>query len=113
MFVTSNMALSKAVKGKLKTSDYFSQRSVSSAMVEEEEDYRVDRSFMTDAYRVNSWVRAIVDTTKERAIQSELFPIPLSTKIDTKSNDYSDTVKRHMESVMNLMMIPNEDYESF
>ena len=68
MFVTSKM-LQKAIPGRLKKSDYLSSTDTGSALAESEDDYRITRQFMTDAYKANSWIRAIVDLTSERFSQ--------------------------------------------
>jgi len=122
MFGTSKSTLisKSSTKGRLMSSDYMrnysnpTEASVANmASVEQNLDYRIDRSFMTDAYRVSPFIRSIVEITKNRFDQVELFPMPLSTKKDSKPSDYSSKIKKRMEDVVSLLMKPNDDYESF
>jgi HK97 family phage portal protein len=115
MFLTSKMLASKAISGEVRNSVYFGSGNtgLTGTLTESDEDFRIGRSFMTDAYRVNPWIRAIVDDIKERFDQVEVFPIPLDIKRDTNADQYSDKVKKHMETVMRLFITPNDEYESF
>jgi len=114
MFTTSSVLMkSFNKKGKIKYSDFYSDNGGNDASTESQDEFRVDRSFMTQSYSVNSWIRAIVDSTKERFDQVELFPIPLSVRKDSTESKYSDSIKMKMENIMNLIMKPNSQYESF
>lgn len=116
MFVTGKMIRSGNLRksGMIRMSDFFSNtHSELNAQTESNTDYRVDRSFMTEAYRVNAWIRAIVDLSTERFDQVDIFPMPLSVKMDTKQEDYPDKIKREMETAMKLLMKPNSNLESF
>jgi len=113
MFTTSRQLVKSS--GRLKYSDYMTVNPVGSlynANIEEDE-FRVDRTFMTDAYKVNAYIRAIVDRTVDRFDQVELFPLPLNVKADVKSGNYPDKIKKQMELVYSFLMKPNYDGESF
>ena len=117
MFAISKSVLQKAslsgkVIGELKGSEQLTSGYGYSENIDEE-NIATDRSFMRDAYIVNSWIRAIVDMTLERFDQVDIFPIPLVTQFDEKSSDYPDAIKKKMENVFNLLMKPNSDMESF
>lgn len=101
--------MKKAIRGKLRHSDVMTSNTSDSSKVDIT-DISVSRDFMTSAYEVNDWIRAIVDLTVERACQVDLFPMPINVQADAK---ISDTTKRHMESVSKLMVRPNKDNEGF
>jgi uncharacterized protein YxeA len=111
------MILAKASpKGRLKNDSFMNTGAATSGTanaVADLTDIQVTRSFMTDAYKVNEWIRAIVDRGSERTAQVELFPIPLGAKKGVKEGQLSSKVRREMENVMNLFMKPNVDGESF
>lgn len=115
MIGTSKMLLEKELKSKLKNSSI-----MGTAITEDNSgnalydifDYQITRDFMSDAYKVNEWIRAIVDTITERVEQFDVFPMPLNTRIG-EDGKISDAMKRRMEIVMNVLMKPNDDYESF
>lgn len=115
MFKTSSMILGKAVKGKLKNSTFMGARSFenTSNAAMDITDYQVDRSFMTEAYRVNAWIRSIVDAIAKRATQVDVFPMPLEAKLGTITEDLSTETRKKMENVINLLIKPNSDGESF
>lgn len=119
MFGTSKMLLEKSstVRGRLKNENYMGSTtqgiSGTDNAIGDMADLEVTRSFMKDAYRVNDWIRAIVDRGTERAAQVEIFPIPLGAKIGTKEGQLSKEVRKKMENVMSLFMKPNNDGESF
>ena len=73
-------------------------------------DISVSRDFMTSAYEVNDWIRAIVDLTKERACQVDLFPMPINIKDGAA---IPDKTKKHMEYLYKLQLRPNKDNEGF
>ena len=95
MFATSrSMLLNKSTtKGELMASDYMREQvetpttAASYATVEQTLDYRIERTFMTDSYKVCPWIRAIVELTKNRFDQVELFlnGSSLGTKFKTDS----------------------------
>jgi hypothetical protein len=101
--------LQKKLKGKVRHSDSMTSND---AEPHEEPDFAVTRDFMTNCYETNEWIRAIIDLTIERACQVELFPMPIQTQKDGKT-DVKDSVKRRMEDVVKVMLKPNNDNESF
>jgi hypothetical protein len=100
----------KALKGKVRYSDNMRGGDEEKASADVT-DINVSRDFMTRAYEVNEWIRAIVDLTIERACQVEVFPMPINFSLDSKK--IPDSTKRHMETVAHFMLKPNRDGESF
>jgi len=115
MIGTSKMRFEKELKSKLRYSDFMKDphKGMDGNALDDTFNFQVTKDFMTDAYRINDWIRAIVDTTTERVDQFDLFPMPLETKAGTVESEISDATKRRMEDVMNLLLRPNDDNESF
>jgi len=75
-------------------------------------DDGISFDFMKEAYKVNPWVRAIVDKIISRANQVEIYP---------RSVDYGMEVpkaatkkqKREMSKVFELIAKPNDQFETF
>jgi HK97 family phage portal protein len=116
MLGTSKMFFGKSIKGRLRNSDIMRSTSSGSTgdnYLDDVFDYQIGRTFMTSAYKVNDWIRAIVDTIVERVDQFDVFPMPLGVKYGTKESDINPTVRKRMEQVMNIFVKPNDETESF
>jgi hypothetical protein len=108
-----NHNLIKTVKGNLRNKD----KSVSFSQGSSEEvdlsSNVAGRVFMTQAYEVNEWIRAIVDLKAERVSQVDFFPMPLTSRYNKGKLEISDSTKKNMEQIATTIMQPNVDLESF
>jgi len=116
--MSKSTTIRKAVKGRQRYSDAndSSGSGTSSMHKKDNENYflaPVDRSFMTQAYEKNDWIRAIVDMKSERVSQVDFFPMPLDSIVKNGKESITDETKKAMESINNLILQPNADLESF
>lgn len=113
---SQSLSMKKALEGELRNSDYHRAYTgdMNTSMVDSSLfEANVDRTFMTEAYESNDWIRAIVDAKCERVSQVDFFPMPLNAKYSEGKPELDKKTKKHMEEVASLILQPNTDAESF
>lgn len=106
----------KSGKAKLSGRDFsydeYDSFGVGASLIDQTVKDGVSYDFMYKAYQVNPWIRGIVDKIIARVTQVEIFPQPvdLGQNVPKKA---SKQQKKRMEEIAELLVSPNDNYESF
>ena len=99
-------------KGKLKDGNYVADPDSAGSSLVNMVAEGVDAAFMKNSYRINPWIRAIVDKIVARVDSVDIYPQPIDFGSDAPKKA-SRSQKKHIESIMKLFTNPNDLCETF